>query len=177
MAFLYYILVVVDALNPSAATNKAVAKLFPLFFALGVFLTLAYYVLDHPNPKNLDQKNYWFNNGYPYVHYSSHLEHCLALPMVLLHSLTLTSKSGAPSNFDNIMAVGTYMAFYLGGTHVNQYVTGHWVYPICDDITNEHGDMGRNIFFAVLVATNFMFGKIGLTIVQMRRVGTKRKSA
>eukprot|EP00621_Florenciella_sp_RCC1693_P004457 CAMPEP_0182546638 /NCGR_PEP_ID=MMETSP1323-20130603/36295_1 /TAXON_ID=236787 /ORGANISM="Florenciella parvula, Strain RCC1693" /LENGTH=75 /DNA_ID=CAMNT_0024757883 /DNA_START=121 /DNA_END=348 /DNA_ORIENTATION=- len=75
------------------------------------------------------------------------------------------------------MAVGTYMAFYLGGTHVNQYVTGHWVYPICDDITNEHGDMGRNIFFAVLVATNFMFGKIGLTIVQMRRVGTKRKSA
>ena len=59
MAFLYYILVVVDALNPSAATNKAVAKLFPLFFALGVFLTLAYYVLDHPNPKNLDQKNYW----------------------------------------------------------------------------------------------------------------------
>ena len=56
---LYYAVVVLDAVRPSAATNKVVLKLFPLVFALGFFLTIAYYLLDHSNPENQKKKDYW----------------------------------------------------------------------------------------------------------------------
>ena len=76
---------------------------------------------------------------------------------------------------DVFVFVGGYMGFYLIGTHINKHATGEWVYPICDDITNEHGDLGRNIFFGALVTIISVFAKAGLTIVNMRARPKLRK--
>ena len=44
------------------------STLFPLVFALGAFLTIAYYGLDHFNPESLRLRAMWCTNGYPYIH-------------------------------------------------------------------------------------------------------------
>ena len=60
-------------------------KMYPLAFALGVFLTLAYYGLDHFNLDQVRRRLAW-QRDYPWVHASAHGEHASALPLTLLYA-------------------------------------------------------------------------------------------
>ena len=112
---------------------------------------------------------YFESGDYPYIHYDSHLEHGLALPMVVLHACTMTtSKQGPPTNTDLLIYVGGYVLFYLLLTNLNHYATGEWVYPICEDITREFGAMPRRLFFAILLTIILCIGKLGLAIAHFR---------
>ena len=85
-----------------------------------------YYILDHPNPANLELKKYWAWNGYPYVMLSSHLEHAFSLPQVVLTALTMRRTKGHPSMAD-LKYVFAFMVLYVAGSHVNKAATGAWV--------------------------------------------------
>jgi hypothetical protein len=114
--------------------------LFPLVFALGTFLTVAYYGLDHFNPENWRRKEEVIGT-YPHVHICSHLEHAHALPLVLVFATCVDVPNGiaAPSTSDAVCTIAVYMAGYLSLIHLNQLLTGAWPYAVIDDVTRSGG--------------------------------------
>ena len=50
---------VINAIKPAASANQILLKAFPLVFSLASFLIIAYYVLDHSNPANIERKDKW----------------------------------------------------------------------------------------------------------------------
>jgi hypothetical protein len=142
----------------------------PLFFALGTFLSLSYYALDHNNPENRRRKER-VKAMYPYVHWCSHLEHGHALPLLLLHTATmdLPSSSILPTAADACSSIGPYILFYVVVVHVNQAATGMWPYAVIDDVTRLGGAILRSIFFAFLAALFVALGVGGVALLQLRR--------
>jgi hypothetical protein len=98
-----------------------------LSFALGTFLTLSYYVLDHNNPENYRRKERC-KPMYPYVHWCSHLEHGHALPLLMIYTATLVVDLPVgivlPTAADACWCVGPYVLFYIFVVHVNRAYTG-----------------------------------------------------
>ena len=148
--------------------SGAPIQLFPLVFALGAFLTIAYYVLDHFNAETRRRKDV-HKQIYPYIHWASHLEHGHALPLVLLHAATVELPAGAlPSDGDAARIVVGYNLFYLLLVHLNHALTGRWPYAVIDDVTRAGGVVGRLLFFAVLTAIFAAFALCGLAILRAR---------
>jgi hypothetical protein len=157
------------ALGGGGALGAALVALFPLAFALGGFLTVAYYALDHFNPENYARKER-VRSQYPYVHWCSHLEHGHGLPLMLLHGLWLDVPAGVvpPETTDVVHTVGAYMAFYLLLVHANYAATGLWPYPIIDDLTRAGGALARGAFFAGLSLVFVLFGLGGAMLLRSR---------
>jgi len=105
--------------------------LSPGIFALGCFVTLAYYSLDFANKKKIQLRAKLREQGY-YPAFAAHAEHILALPTVCLHLLT-SSFSPIPSLTLSLGLVGSYLAFYCASVHFNQWMTGELPYPIMDE--------------------------------------------
>jgi len=142
--------------------------LYPLAFALGTFLTVAYYGLDHFNLEQAKRRRAW-ERLYPWVHFSAHGEHALALPLTLLYACVGRDRALAlPSTGDVALYVGGYMAFYLTLTHVNKWATGMWIYPVFDDVTKAGGATGRVAFLAVLCGVIISFAFVGRAIAEAR---------
>ena len=131
--------------------DSVVVQLFPLAFALGSFLTVAYYGLDHFNPENVKRRAHFSVRGYPYIGISAHTQHGLALPLVVLHASRLQMEA-KPEDSTILLTVGGYLAFYITYTFVNKAVSGAWVYPIIDDAQKAAGMAGVCIFVVCLCA-------------------------
>jgi hypothetical protein len=147
-----------------------------------MFVTLAYYLLDHFEESNVVRKNNFMENGYPYVWLGAHLEHAMGLPISLLHALTLPIYRSAPvepssqyelrmkgrksfvapTELDVWLYSGGYFVFYALLTELNRSATGHWIYPIFDHIHTFGGEAGKNVFVLAL----------GLVVVFFAHVGT-----
>ena len=167
---MYFLASLISIIAPSASLVRSVwlVKFFPLVFALGTFLTLAYYALDHFNAENHRRKEK-HREKYPYVHVASHLEHGHALPCVLLHSVAMVFKTAElPSRYEVAVSVGGYMAFYLVLIHLNRALTGRWPYAVIDDVTAKGGALARTAFFALLVGLCFLLALGGLSILEAR---------
>ena len=166
---IYFGVSLVDDVLGDGALTPWLLMLFPLIFALGTFLTLAYYALDHFNPENFRRKER-HKAQYPYVHWCSHLEHGHALPLVLLHGATVRLSPGAelPTSTDVARTVGVYYVFYLLWTHLNYSLTGLWQYPVINDVTRRGGIAMRIVFFAALGSLFIVFGVGGSALLHAR---------
>jgi len=162
-AYFLVVLLAIAARRPSAA-SPWLCRGFPLVFALGAFLTTAYYALDHFNPAQVQARRDLVGR-YPYIEWSAHGEHALALPSVVLFALFVRVERAPPSSADVLRAVGCYMAFYLAVTHANKTATGEWQYPILADLTARGGAALRNVFFSALVGVNVAFGFLAKRIL------------
>jgi len=151
-----------SAMVDTPALDAVLLRLFPLAFALGVFLTLAYYALDHFNPESVRRRQRALRK-HPYIEYGANIEHGLALPAIALFCTSLSHSAPAASATDVGVFVGGYISFYLGFLHVNKYLTGLWVYPVVDDITSQYGAAGRNVFFAALLSVFLALACLGRT--------------
>ena len=154
----YFLGVILATIFEVKSLNTVLRRLFPLVFSLGAFLTIAYYALDHFNPKSAKLRQGWFDDGYLYVHWSAHVEHALALPAVLLYAKNFNF---VPSRSDVPPFVGGYATLYLGFTHVLHHKTGGWVYPIFTDIQNSAGNPGLLVFQMALVSVFVALGYLG----------------
>eukprot|EP00756_Hemistasia_phaeocysticola_P062674 Hpha_TRINITY_DN6127_c0_g1::TRINITY_DN6127_c0_g1_i1::g.164888::m.164888 len=134
--------------------------LFPLAFGLGSFLTTAYYALDHFNPVSVERRAHWRVHGYPYCGLAAHLEHCVALPIVVLYALTWAGPR--PSWEDGWRPLLGFMVYYVVLIHLNKCATGQWVYPILDDVTKAAGWVGRSAFFMFLVGATMGLARAGV---------------
>ena len=149
------------------ADMPAIAKhLYPLAFALGVFLTLAYYGLDHFQVDQVRRRRAW-QREYPWVHWCAHFEHASALPLSLWYACTRDRALPVPTTFGKVVVV-YYMAFYLILVHANKYATGVWVYPIFDDVTKAGGVFGRMAFIVVLCSVIVGLAYVGCWIAEAR---------
>jgi len=155
-------------LDTSGKWRQPLLDLFPLMFAVGCFLTLAYYGLDHFNVEVIRQKERC-RSEYPYVHLAAHLEHGHALPLVLLHAFALdVSGLQVPDSYLYTSAVLYILCFilcYLLTIHLNRIWTGSWTYSVIDDVTHAYGNVGRFGFFFTLAAAFVVFGIVGLHFV------------
>uniref|UniRef100_A0A7S2W0L7 Uncharacterized protein n=1 Tax=Rhizochromulina marina TaxID=1034831 RepID=A0A7S2W0L7_9STRA len=160
--------------HPDPEVGALLLRLFPLHFALGAFLTAAYYLLDHFNEDNVKKRQLW-EKDYPFVHLAAHLEHGLALPAVLYLCFQFPTGPGTlpplPSDQDVLVFVGGYVAFYMAQTHLNKALTGLWVYPIFDDVTRKAGALGRCAFLVVLTTIVVLLGFGGRKLLEMRISG------
>ena len=149
-----------SALLDAPALDAVLVRLFPLAFALGVFLTLAYYALDHFNPESIRRRQL-ARRKHPYIEYGANIEHGLALPAVVLYTTSLSHSVPAASFADVGIFVGGYISFYLVFIHINKILTGLWVYPVLVDITLQYGAIGRNVFFAALLSVFLALAGLG----------------
>lgn len=131
--------------------DRLLWTLLPLPFAMGIFMTLAYYSLDHFNIVNFQRKER-HRAAYPHVHICSHLEHAHSAPLVIIYALCAHNRDRlvAPSDADASLLVAAYMLFYIALVHANNYATGAWPYAIIDDVTRKGGSAARGVFFVVL---------------------------
>merc|ERR550514_290281 len=90
---LYGILGIVAAIVDSAALDEVVLRVFPLAFALGFFLSIGYYALDHNNPEVVARRLTWAEKGYPRATLAGHCEHALATPTAIVLALTVRTPS------------------------------------------------------------------------------------
>ena len=130
----------------------------PLCFALGTFLTLSYYALDHSNPENYRRKERC-KPMYPYVHWCSHLEHGHALPIVMLHTATMSLPSGVvlPTAADACRYIGPYILFYVVVVHVNRAATGSTHAPLArSDRMRPSAWKVPAVFDVVLLSLSFL---------------------
>jgi hypothetical protein len=153
----YFLGVVLATIFNVSSLKPSLRRLYPLVFSLGVFLTLAYYGLDHFNPESIKIREQW-STEYPHVYLAAHLEHCLALPVVLVYARNFNL---VPSRHDVPLWVGGYASSYLGFTFVTKQLTGEWVYPIFNDVENNAGPVALTIFLAVMVSIIMAFGYLG----------------
>eukprot|EP01065_Artemidia_motanka_P053613 TRINITY_DN998_c5_g1_i3.p1 TRINITY_DN998_c5_g1~~TRINITY_DN998_c5_g1_i3.p1 ORF type:complete len:219 (+),score=28.71 TRINITY_DN998_c5_g1_i3:224-880(+) len=142
--------------------DDVVRKLFPLSFGVGSFVTIAYYALDHWNPVSIQRRRYWEKHGYPSIDLLVHAEHLLALPAVLLQALTW--EGPRPSWSEGARHLYRYIAVYVAFIHFNWWLTGAWVYPFIDQITEKAGATGRTAFFAGLMGISAALAKVGVWI-------------
>ena len=151
------------------ALSPWLIQCFPLMFAVGTFLTFAYYTLDHFNAENFLRKERC-RSRYPYVHWCSHIEHGHALPAVVFHAAAIELPPGVeiPMASTVLGTVGVYLVFYILFVHVNCAFTGMWPYAIIDDMTRRGGAALRTIFFAALIGIFLMLGMAGVAILEMR---------
>jgi len=142
--------------------------MYPLAFSLGVFLTLAYYGLDHFNAEQVHRRRVW-KREYPWVQVSAHAEHALALPLTLAYACASRDPAlPVPPTSDITVCVAGYMAFYLILVHANKYATGQWIYPIFDDVTKAGGAAGRVAFILVLCGVIVGLAFVGQWIAEAR---------
>ena len=158
-----------DGIIQGGKWAQTLLQFYPLVFALGSFLTPAYYALDHFNVENRRAKDRC-KSMYPWIHVSSHTEHAHGLPLMLLHaySVELPPTLELPSAAAGAFKVACYVAFYLVLTHVNHSWTGAWPYPIIDDVTRMGGALLRLVFFAVLAAIFMLLGVGGTSLLTLR---------
>lgn len=146
-------------------------RLLPLSFALGCFITIGYYGLDHFNEHNVVLKNSLVPS-YPYIWVGSHLEHCFALPAVFLHATTYPAdKFGVtPTNSDVLMIAGSFIVYYAIFIELNHTLTGGWVYPVLDDVFKAGGEFAKNALLAGICVVSLLFAFIGKTIANFGSV-------
>lgn len=173
MGLVYFALALINSVlsteEGSSVLTEYLIALFPLIFAVGSFLTIAYYALDHFNPENFRRKER-YRDIYPYVHWVSHLEHGHALPLVVLHAANMQLPPTAPLPTRAIVTatVGVYMLFYLVLVHLNHHLTGLWPYAVIDDVTRAGGAALRCVFFLGLTGVFIALGAAGATLLHMR---------
>jgi len=107
-----------------------------------------YYGLDHSNPEKQRRNQADVARGYAYVEIADHLEHGLALPLVLFHACFVGTP---PDSFTTAALVSVYAASYLALTLLNHQLTGLWTYPVIDEIEKGSGWAGVLGFFSVVV--------------------------
>lgn len=166
----YFAACLADGVLLESVNAQALLRLFPLIFALGSFLTISYYALDHGNPENYRRKERC-RPMYPYVHWCSHLEHGHALPLVLLHCATVKlpdDVSSLPTSRDARNIVAAYVLFYILIVHINKAHTGAWPYAVIDDMTRMGGMVLRSAFFAGLAAAFILLGVGSIKLLQWR---------
>lgn len=136
----------------SARLDNWLLLAFPGIFALGCFLTLAYYLLDHNNPDQVRRRNA-LRGEYPKVDVARHLEHAHGLPLVLVHAalIGVPDDLRAPRVAEAAGLLVAYMTFYVGLAHVNRLATGEWPYPILTSATRKGGAALRSLVIAGLV--------------------------
>eukprot|EP00938_MAST-03A_sp_MAST-3A-sp1_P002017 g2017.t1 len=145
-------------LRDTSPVFKTVAyKGFPLSFGLGTFLTIAYYALDHYNPESIKRRKYWSRHGYPYCGLNGHLVHFGALPLSILHMISIRP---GPS-FDDLWYIALYMTFFVCFSVYNRLATGKWQYPILMDVQRSAGFVGCLFFIFFLSLIVGIFGYIG----------------
>mmetsp|Transcript_6421 Transcript_6421/g.9841 ORF Transcript_6421/g.9841 Transcript_6421/m.9841 type:complete len:216 (-) Transcript_6421:180-827(-) len=150
------------ALFPILSLQWFVASFFPLAFALGVFLTTAYYTLDHFNPEQVKKRAELQKSGYPMLPVAMHLEHGMALPMTTFYTYNALKPEGMSMS---VIIVAAYTLFYLIQVHYVKSLTGKWVYPFIDDITATGGALFRNVFFVGLMCIFTGLGVLGRSMV------------
>ena len=135
---------------------------FALAFGLGTFLTIAYYALDHYNPESIKRRKYWIRHGYPYCGLNGHLVHFGALPLSLLHMVSIRP---GPS-FEGIWYIAAYMTFFVCFSMYNRLSTGKWQYPVLEDVQRSAGFVGCLIFIFVLSLIVGILGYMGTACAQ-----------
>lgn len=83
----------------------------------------------------------WTSKGWRWIELANHLEHGLALPLALLDALH-GGHAGTTTNTDVVVGILGYVAVYLTFTLINKRYSGHWVYPIFDELEVTIGPMG-----------------------------------
>ena len=166
----YYGLWVASPLIGSAALDAALRRWFAPMWALGAFLTLAYYGLDHFNPKNAAMRSPDHPLYHPWRNASNHAKHICGLPAVTLHAVCArwVAGPGAPAwttRTDALQCLGGYLAAYIAFCHVNFMATRAWPYPLLDDATRVGGAALRTLVLFVLVIVLEGLAMIGVLIV------------
>ena len=119
---------------------------------LGTFLTIAYYALDHYNPESIKRRKYWTRHGYPYCGLNGHLVHFGALPLSILHMISIRP---GPS-FDDLWYIALYMTFFVCFSVYNRLATGKWQYPILMDVQRSAGFVGCLLFIFFLYVLSLL---------------------
>lgn len=138
------------------------SALFPMAFGLGVFLTLAYYALDHFNEESERQRRHWTKRGYPHCNIIAHLSHMFALPVVFLHAISIDE----PCLYADVRYAAMYIAGYVVFSVWNRKMTGAWQYPILADVEAKYGGVGVLIFMAVLAGIVALLSVLGVYITK-----------
>jgi hypothetical protein len=141
---------------------------FPLAFALSVFLTLAYYGLDHFNSAQVERRKEFEEKGWPHFTTAAHLEHCFALPVAVFYTLTLADDIAEDIRQDGVSDlryVAFFSSYYLIFMLLIKMATGEFVYNIYDEINAKHGLLGMFLFSVVLVALTIVLGYAGVCMV------------
>ncbi|KAL1526831.1 hypothetical protein AB1Y20_015523 [Prymnesium parvum] len=170
VAFAYFVACVFDTQVANGAYQQELIALFPLVFALGCFLTLAHYSLNHFNPeqrRRLEQHR----SKYPYVFVSSHISHGHALPLVAWYAFTVPVDAASvvlPSGYSASRPVILYAVFYAVLSHANYFATGLWPYPIIEQVSRHGGVAMRCVFFVLLALGFVALSSVGLNILRER---------
>jgi len=167
---LYFSLCMISSPLGSASLDSLLMRLFPLVFALGIFLTAAYYGLEYTNPNNKQAKRALTAQGYRYVYLSSHLEHGFAGPLTLLFAASvrlqlLQPGVGPPAAEDANLYVGGFLLYYFALTLANRKATGCWVYPIFNDVSDAGGSLALGVFMAAVMLLSVCLGHAGISLL------------
>jgi len=141
-----------------------ISKLTPLIFALGAFLTPAYYGLDYFMTDCILERRLQEAEGY-FPEFNSHSEHLLALPLVLAH-VYYQSFSTIPNFNEVLWTVGGFMAQYLATIHFNKFLTGEYPYPIQNELASN--PVGLFLFEASLVGVCMGLGYLGSRLMRLK---------
>jgi len=171
IGLLYFVLCTASAADASsAAIDALLMQLFPLIFALGIFLTAAYYALEYPNEQNRMAKRKLFKQGYRHVYLTSHLEHIFAGPLTLVYACSirrdrLQPNVLLPTSDDANLYVGAFLIYYLALTLGNKAATGCWVYPIFQDVSDAGGPVALCLFMFAIIVTGICLAHVGVLFV------------
>mmetsp|Transcript_22465 Transcript_22465/g.33505 ORF Transcript_22465/g.33505 Transcript_22465/m.33505 type:complete len:225 (+) Transcript_22465:202-876(+) len=169
--FSFYSFSILSSLFSIPLLDTLLVVYFPLAFAMGTFLTLGYYLLDHFNPEQIKFRKQWSQRGYYHLEADAHLQHSLGAPFVWLYAYFLYPSGLTITHFNVVFVVGGFFVFYLIQIHINYYLTEKWPYPILYDMENMGGALARNAFFVALTGIYVALGLGGRAIFQYRQSG------
>uniref|UniRef100_A0A7S4JG79 Uncharacterized protein n=1 Tax=Paramoeba aestuarina TaxID=180227 RepID=A0A7S4JG79_9EUKA len=149
------------------------ARLFPLMFALGVFVTVAYYVLDHFVAERVTERKRYVKNGYPHLGIARHLEHMFGAAAVCAHAWTFGDYIGDQLVEQCIAGAFTtiviFFAYYVSLTHLNYQLVNQWPYPVIDLVQRKGGMIGVVAFEMILMGVVMGLAKGGLLLLELGR--------
>lgn len=146
LIMVYYFLNFVSEISNNYLIKRLIFQLYPLVFCLSFFVTIGYYLLDFSNPENVNKRKV-LSIEYKFIYVSSHFEHLLTFPLVLLFKKTHLLYVPNDSNY----YVLTYSILYISLIQINKYLTQKWPYPIISDVENNFGSVGKNIILLFLL--------------------------
>ncbi len=146
LIMIYYFFNFISDIFSNYEIKKIIFKFYSLAFCLSFFVTIGYYLLDYSNPENV-LKRKLLSSEYKYIYISSHFEHSLTLPLILL--FYKNNLNFITINSYNYVFI--YSFLYISLLQYNKYLTGKWPYPIISDIENNFGFMGKNFILLFLM--------------------------
>eukprot|EP00211_Chloroparvula_japonica_P014159 CAMPEP_0119129586 /NCGR_PEP_ID=MMETSP1310-20130426/7270_1 /TAXON_ID=464262 /ORGANISM="Genus nov. species nov., Strain RCC2339" /LENGTH=248 /DNA_ID=CAMNT_0007120017 /DNA_START=105 /DNA_END=851 /DNA_ORIENTATION=+ len=171
LTLIYFVFLLVASVTGHRRLNVLALQAFPVFFALNMFVTIAYYALDHFDARSMARKELAMTEGFDGIIYeniflASHVVHMPGGVMALLMARHMHRVGNATAP---VWTTTTYVTLagvfaYIMQIHVLHLLTGAWIYPVLEHVSHALGIVGVIALEAALSVTVLGFAYCGLLL-------------